>query len=135
VPNWDPQSLGHALEHALLLHESFPKLKPPQLSLIHWHLANLEFANASRLDLIDRTQWNQDDDFAFEGNHAIMYGGYSKLADALSNHFLDTPGLELDIHFDKQVTECDWTTERPQLTFSDDTVIDGDLIAITVPLG
>jgi lysine-specific histone demethylase 1 len=135
VPNWDPQSLGHALEHALLLHERFPKLKPPQLSLIHWHLANLEFANASRLDLIDRTQWNQDDDFAFEGNHAIMYGGYSKLADALSNHFLDTPGLELDIHFDKQVTECDWTTERPQLTFSDDTVIDGDLIAITVPLG
>jgi len=37
--------------------------------LWHWHLANLEFANATRLDTLSLGQWDQDDPFEFGGDH------------------------------------------------------------------
>ena len=40
--------------------------------LLHWHLANLEFANASQLHQISAQQWDQDDEYAFVGPHCMV---------------------------------------------------------------
>eukprot|EP00230_Micromonas_polaris_P001641 CAMPEP_0119211372 /NCGR_PEP_ID=MMETSP1327-20130426/2906_1 /TAXON_ID=38833 /ORGANISM="Micromonas pusilla, Strain RCC2306" /LENGTH=908 /DNA_ID=CAMNT_0007208499 /DNA_START=113 /DNA_END=2836 /DNA_ORIENTATION=- len=52
--------------------------------LWHWHLANLEFANATRLDTLSLGQWDQDDPFEFGGDHEWLPRGNGRLVAALA---------------------------------------------------
>ncbi len=38
-------------------------------SILDWHIANLEFANATSLGNLSLKHWDQDDDFDFGGSH------------------------------------------------------------------
>jgi hypothetical protein len=37
--------------------------------VLDWHLANLEFANATPLSDLSLKYWDQDDEFEFTGSH------------------------------------------------------------------
>jgi hypothetical protein len=55
------------------------QLKPMQdiyansyaLRTLYWHVANLEFANATALDKLSLRFWDQDDHYRFDGAHVI----------------------------------------------------------------
>lgn len=51
---------------------------------MHWHLANLEFANASPLDHVSLGGWDQDDPYDFRGDHALLSGGNGQLINAMA---------------------------------------------------
>jgi hypothetical protein len=53
-------------------------------SLFNWHVANLEYGNATSVDKISLEHWDQDDDFAFIGSHLVTKEGFSSFATALA---------------------------------------------------
>ena len=58
-------SLGQIFDYHLRNHPRFGELTGEDMRLIQWHLANLEFANAARLDRTSLQHWDQDDGFEF----------------------------------------------------------------------
>jgi hypothetical protein len=45
-----------------------------QEQLADWHRANLEFANAARLEELSLRHWDQDDLYELEGEHVFLPG-------------------------------------------------------------
>ena len=58
-------SLGKTFEHYLQKHLKYNNLNPAHLRLIHWHLANIEFSSANRLERLSLYHWDQDDPYGF----------------------------------------------------------------------
>ncbi|GJQ08991.1 hypothetical protein GpartN1_g782.t1 [Galdieria partita] len=55
--------------------------------LAQWHIANLEYACAADLEHVSLFDWDQDDPWALEGEHAIVKGGFSQLVEGLARGF------------------------------------------------
>jgi monoamine oxidase len=55
-----------------------------EADLFHWHLANLEFANATRLDELSLGQWDQDDPYEFGGEHEWLPHGNARMVNAMA---------------------------------------------------
>ena len=73
-------TLGEAIMYHLNLDEKFRKFTFSQLKLVHWHLANLEFANAGLVDALSLHHWDQDDDInELSGYHCMVQGGYGQV--------------------------------------------------------
>ncbi|KAL2924222.1 Lysine-specific histone demethylase 1-like protein 1 [Bienertia sinuspersici] len=76
-------SLGTALE-------AFRKVfnvgddHPQEKMLLNWHLANLEYANASLLSNLSMAFWDQDDPYEMGGDHCFIPGGNERFIRALA---------------------------------------------------
>ncbi len=42
--------------------------------LLHWHMANLEFANAACSEALSLRGWDQDDPYELQGPHILLPG-------------------------------------------------------------
>ncbi|KAK4468293.1 hypothetical protein MN116_008444 [Schistosoma mekongi] len=54
-------------------------------SILDWHLANLEFANATELHNLSLRHWDQDDLFELSGDHCVLQEGYGAVTDNLAH--------------------------------------------------
>ncbi|KAJ9189499.1 hypothetical protein P3X46_000784 [Hevea brasiliensis] len=66
-------NLGTALEafrHALKVAKD-----SQERMLLNWHLANLEYANASLMSNLSMAYWDQDDPYEMGGDHCFIPGG------------------------------------------------------------
>jgi lysine-specific histone demethylase 1 len=70
-------------------------------SVIDWHVANLEFANATTLETLSLEHWDQDDANEFTGEHLTVREGFGTLPKALST--------ELDVRLRCKVTAVECT--------------------------
>ncbi|VDP82994.1 unnamed protein product [Echinostoma caproni] len=52
---------------------------------LDWHMANLEFANATELHNLSLRHWDQDDVFELSGDHCVIKEGYGAVTDALAS--------------------------------------------------
>ena len=79
-------SLGRELEKRINVElEKLPMETRNAAKDVHnWHIANLEFANASQAKELSLMQWDQDDAYDFTGNHVVVPGGNVRFIDALS---------------------------------------------------
>ncbi|KAF9431535.1 hypothetical protein BGZ76_000186 [Entomortierella beljakovae] len=77
-------TLGHSMDYFMESHQGRHSWTQKELGLIHWHSANLEFANATPLDQLSLRHWDQDDDYEFSGNHSMIVQGYGQLPNLLS---------------------------------------------------
>ncbi|KAK6790391.1 hypothetical protein RDI58_014191 [Solanum bulbocastanum] len=76
-------SLGETLE---TLRKDFSvAMNDEEMSLFNWHLANLEYANASLLSQLSLAFWDQDDPYDMGGDHCILPGGNGRLVHALTD--------------------------------------------------
>ncbi|KNE69129.1 hypothetical protein AMAG_13986 [Allomyces macrogynus ATCC 38327] len=158
-----PRSLGEALERALAQHPRYQNLTDADLRLIHWHIANLEFANATTIDQLSLEHWDQDDEHEFFGPHSMVVGGYGQVPYALaygapSSSSSSSSSLcggdeslvkdKLGIRLNAPVAAVEWKrTPRDNLRNGsaigpnvivrcrDGTEIDADAAIIAVPLG
>ncbi|CCG81016.1 putative Flavin-containing amine oxidase [Taphrina deformans PYCC 5710] len=95
-------------------------------TVLQWHWANMEYACGTNLDNLSLEHWDQDDGNEFRGHHAIMVGGYSKLARGLA---LAPEALSIRVG-----TIVQKVTPLGVVTSTGET-ISADKIVITVPLG
>ena len=47
-------------------------LSAQERRLLGWHCSNLEYANATDLENLSPTQWDQDDAWGFPGAHCLL---------------------------------------------------------------
>ncbi len=74
--------------------ESDSYLNSYDRQVLDWHLANLEFANATPLSCLSLEHWDQDDEFEFSGPH--MTG--------INDYFFLSGNFAAFDEFEKQVT-------------------------------
>jgi monoamine oxidase len=94
--------------------------------LFDWHLANLEFANASELSNISLVHWDQDDYYDMGGAHCFVPGGNIRWVKALCEG--------LTIFYDSPVSEIRYAKSGVAL-HTPERVFVADAVVVTVPLG
>ncbi|EDV96595.1 possible lysine-specific histone demethylase 1 [Drosophila grimshawi] len=128
---------GHKLEIQLQeLEQNGPSqvyLSSRDRLILDWHFANLEFANATRLNNLSLKHWDQDDDFEFIGHHTTVRNGYSCVPVALTEN--------IDIRLNSAVKEIKYTTKGVEIvaenlkTSNSQMTYKADLAVCTLTLG
>ncbi|XP_065649185.1 lysine-specific histone demethylase 1A isoform X2 [Hydra vulgaris] len=102
--------------------------------ILDWHLANLEFANATPLSQLSLKHWDQDDDFEFTGSHVTVSNGFSCVPAALAEG--------LDIRLNCAVRNIKYTRQGVEVVGSylkngllATHVFKADAVLCTLPLG
>lgn len=92
VANASPnQNLGAVMDEGLKQYQRMIPLTPKDMRLLNWHLANMEYANATNVKNLSLSGWDQDSGNEFEGEHSQVIGGYTQLPHGLYSfpHELD----------------------------------------------
>ncbi|GMH38451.1 hypothetical protein BSKO_06335 [Bryopsis sp. KO-2023] len=116
-------ALGTALE--ALWNQEEDK-RPLKRRLLDWHLANLEFANASKLDTLSMRGWDQDDPYELLGSHIFLPGCNLRLVAALADG--------LPVFFNSMVHTIQYTKEGVSVQ-TQKANFKGDAVLVTIPLG
>lgn len=117
-------SLGTALE---AFRNVYGVAKDPQeRMLLDWHLANLEYANATLMSNLSMAFWDQDDPYEMGGDHCFIPGGNERFIRALSE--------DLPIFYDRPVESIRYGADGV-MVYADEQEYHGDMVLCTVPLG
>lgn len=99
---------------------------PLERMLLDWHLANLEYANASLMSNLSMAFWDQDDPYEMGGDHCFLPGGNERLARALAE--------DLPIQYERTVESIRYGIDGV-LVHAGGQEYRGDMVLCTVPLG
>ncbi|KAL9113397.1 MAG: hypothetical protein Q9227_002438 [Pyrenula ochraceoflavens] len=129
------QTLGAVMDEGVKQYQKFLDLKPKAMRLLNWHFANLEYANATNVQKLSLSGWDQDIGNEFEGEHSQVVGGYQQLPRALWRY--PDP---LDVRTNKAVSQIhNFTDEKAKtkavVVCEDGEIIEADKIVMTTPLG
>ncbi|KAK7291444.1 hypothetical protein RIF29_06589 [Crotalaria pallida] len=94
--------------------------------LLNWHLANLEYANATLMSNLSMAYWDQDDPFEMGGDHCFIPGGNEIFVRALAE--------DLPIFYGRTV-ECVKYGSDGVMVYAGGQEFRGDMVLCTVPLG
>ncbi|KAJ1384318.1 Winged helix-like DNA-binding domain superfamily [Sesbania bispinosa] len=94
--------------------------------LLNWHLANLEYANATLMSNLSMAYWDQDDPYEMGGDHCFIPGGNEKFVRALAE--------DLPIFYGRTV-ECVKYGSDGVMVHAGGQGFRGDMALCTVPLG
>lgn len=117
-------SLGTALEAFRRVYKVAEE--PLERMLLDWHLANLEYANATLLSNLSMAFWDQDDPYEMGGDHCFIPGGNGRLVRALAE--------DLPIFYEKPVN-CVRYGSDGVMVYAGGQEYQGDMVLCTVPLG
>ena len=130
------RSLQEALEHILHREYDVASMSAEERAVLQWHLANLEYGCATNLKTVSNLEWDQDDEYNWEGDHCLLPNGFGTLVDGLAQ------GLMKMIRFGANVTRVDYPASKGCATVhytTDDSnskqIVVCDAVVITVPLG
>ncbi|KAF6134077.1 hypothetical protein GIB67_005087 [Kingdonia uniflora] len=117
-------SLGSAIEAFRRVYKVAGE--PQERMLLDWHLANLEYANASTLSDLSMAFWDQDDPYEMGGDHCFIPGGNVRFVRALAE--------DLPIFYDQTVERIQYGVDGV-MVYAGGQVYRGDMVLCTVPLG
>ncbi|CAN8240711.1 unnamed protein product [Cochlearia groenlandica] len=116
--------LGEALEVFRLV---YGVAKDPQeRMLLDWHLANLEYANATLLGNLSMAYWDQDDPYEMGGDHCFIPGGNEIFVHALAEN--------LPVFYGNTVESVRYGSDGV-MVYAGDKEYYCDMALCTVPLG
>jgi lysine-specific histone demethylase 1 len=101
-------------------------------SLVHWHWANLEYANGSLLASLSNRWWDADDAYDFGGDHSLLPEGYGGL--------LRKVAVGLDIKLEHVVKKVTRTPRGAAVHVAagrpgTEHVLHADVVIVSLPLG
>ncbi|MBA0623443.1 hypothetical protein Godav_008908 [Gossypium davidsonii] len=94
--------------------------------LLNWHLANLEYANASLMANLSMAYWDQDDPYEMGGDHCFIPGGNERFVRALAE--------DLPIFYGRTVQSIRYGIDGVRV-YAAGQEFCGDMALCTVPLG
>ncbi|KAH1065860.1 hypothetical protein J1N35_030847 [Gossypium stocksii] len=94
--------------------------------LLNWHLANLEYANASLMANLSMAYWDQDDPYEMGGDHCFIPGGNERFVRALAE--------DLPIFYGRTVQSIRYGIDGVRV-YAGGQEFCGDMALCTVPLG
>ncbi|KAL5340788.1 flavin-containing amine oxidoreductase-domain containing protein [Aspergillus crustosus] len=131
----DHQSLGKVMDEGVRQYQHMLPLTPKDMRLLNWHFANLEYANATNINKLSLSGWDQDMGNEFEGEHSQVIGGYQRVPYGLWSH-----PTKLDLRTDKIVTRVSYDTagsskNKAVVHCEDGDSIPADMVVYTGSLG
>lgn len=127
-------TLGSVLDSAISQYKHLVDLNAQDHRLINWHVANLEYSNATNLHNLSLDLWDIDAGNEWEGQHTMVVGGYQSVARGL----LHCPtSLDLRTKFPvKRISyHSDSTTGPASIESEDGSTVEADCVICTIPLG
>ncbi|CEJ94988.1 hypothetical protein VHEMI10492 [[Torrubiella] hemipterigena] len=127
-------TLGSVLDHAITQYGDLVDLTAQDYRLINWHIANLEYSNATNLHNLSLPLWDIDAGNEWDGQHSMVVGGYQSVARGL----LHSPSpLNLTTKF--PVKTIRYHSEgfggAASIECEDGTVVEADAVVCSIPLG
>ncbi|KAL5615369.1 hypothetical protein BROUX41_005417 [Berkeleyomyces rouxiae] len=134
----DKTCMGLVFEEAIRQYTDIVNLEPAHFRLLNWHVANLEYSNATDLHNLSLGGWDIDAGNEWEGKHTMIVGGYQSMARGL----LMCPE-PLDCRFLSPVQKIIYASKfdstnqdhKAAVICEDGTRIDADCIVSSIPLG
>jgi len=126
-------TLGTVFDEAIRQYMRIVDFTPLDLRLINWHVANLEYSNATTCDRLSLGGWDLDAGNEWEGKHTMVTGGYQQVPRGL----LNCP-QPLNVWRKSNVKKIVYNPEKSSLSrieCENGDVIDADYIISTIPLG
>lgn len=129
-------TLGETMDEGIRQYQKIIDLTAQDLRLLNWHQANLEYANATSVDNLSLSGWDQDGGNEFEGAHSQIIGGYQKVPRGLAK-----APTELDIRYNHAVASIATHDSKTSLNApvvvkcTTGEVFQTDHVVVTVPLG
>ncbi|ATY60680.1 lysine-specific histone demethylase 1 [Cordyceps militaris] len=127
-------TLGSVLDDAISQYKSLVELNALDHRLINWHIANLEYSNATNLHNLSLSLWDIDAGNEWEGSHTMVVGGYQSVARGLLH--CPTP-LEITTKSPvKRIRyQADTFNGPARIECENGRVVEVDSVVCTVPLG
>jgi lysine-specific histone demethylase 1 len=133
--NQEGATLGSVLDYAVSQYKHLIDLTPQDFRLFNWHVANLEYSNATNLHRLSLPLWDIDAGNEWEGHHTMIVGGYQSVARGLVH--CPEP---LDVRTNFPVKSIKYRAEALNngpaiIECEDGTVVEADTVVCTIPLG
>lgn len=130
----DGATLGSVTDKVIHQYRDIVDLTAQDLRLMNWHVANLEYSNATNYHQLSLQGWDIDAGNEWEGSHTMVVGGYQDVPRGLVN----LPTL-LDLRQKSPVKKIKYSpdSEIGQATVEceDGFKVEADYIVNTIPLG
>ncbi|KAF5662386.1 lysine-specific histone demethylase 1 [Fusarium heterosporum] len=127
-------TLGSVLDSTISQYKNIVGLTAQDHRLINWHIANLEYSNATSLHNLSLPLWDIDAGNEWEGSHTMVVGGYQSVARGL----VHCP-TSLDLKTKFPVKSISYHTgdgmASAAIECEDGSVVDADAVVCTIPLG
>ncbi|KAK6207406.1 hypothetical protein LQW54_007235 [Pestalotiopsis sp. IQ-011] len=126
-------TLGGLLDESISQYRDIVDLTAQDYRLMNWHIANLEYSNATNLRNLSLGLWDIDAGNEWEGKHTMVVGGYQSVPWGLAH----APS-KLDIRKDCAVEKVTYDATgngTAKVHCEDGTEFDADYVVSTIPLG
>lgn len=126
-------TLGSVFDEAIRQYTRIVDFTPLDLRLINWHVANLEYSNATTCNRLSLGGWDLDAGNEWEGKHTMVTGGYQQVPRGL----LNCP-KPLDVRKNNAVKKVIYGSENStpsKVILNNGEVIEADYIVSSLPLG
>lgn len=129
----DGATLGSLVDEAISQYKEIVELTAQDYRLMNWHIANLEYSNATNLKHLSLGAWDIDAGNEWEGKHTMVVGGYQSVPWGLA-HFPS----KLDIRKESPVNRITYDEKgggTARVECENGLSIEADYVISTIPLG
>lgn len=126
-------TLGSVMDEAITQYKNIVDLTPQDFRLMNWHIANLEYSNATNYNQLSIGGWDIDAGNEWEGKHTMVIGGYQSVPWGLAN----TPS-KLNVRKNTDVKRIFYNPNgsgAARVESEDGYAIEADYVVSTIPLG
>ncbi|KAI1476659.1 flavin-containing amine oxidoreductase-domain containing protein [Daldinia eschscholtzii] len=126
-------TLGSVMDEAITQYKSIVDLTPQDFRLMNWHIANLEYSNATNYSQLSIGGWDIDAGNEWEGKHTMVIGGYQDVAWGLAS----MPS-RLDVRKNTSVKQIFYDPDglkAARVECEDGSTLEADYVVSTIPLG
>lgn len=127
-------TLGSVLDYTISQYKHIIDLTAQDHRLINWHVANLEYSNATNLHNLSLPLWDIDAGNEWEGQHTMVVGGYQSVARGL----VHCP-TQLDLRTNFPVKCIKYNAADVEgsavIECEDGSIVEADSVICTIPLG
>ncbi|KAK3942698.1 Sec1-like protein [Diplogelasinospora grovesii] len=131
-------TLGSVTDNVITQYKnSIVDLTAQDFRLMNWHIANLEYSNATNYNQLSLQGWDIDAGNEWEGKHTMIIGGYQSVPRGLMH--IPTP---LDVRQKSPVSRIRYTNSDGRSTTGpavveceDGYTVEADYVVSTIPLG
>lgn len=127
-------TLGSVTDKVIAQYRGLLDLTAQDFRLMNWHIANLEYSNATNYHQLSLQGWDIDAGNEWEGSHSMVVGGYQSVPRGLMH--LPMP---LNVKQKSPVSQITYTsgssTGPAIVTCEDGSTVEADYVVSTIPLG
>ncbi|KAJ3577579.1 hypothetical protein NPX13_g2990 [Xylaria arbuscula] len=126
-------TLGSVVDEAITQYKNIVDFTPQDFRLMNWHVANLEYSNATNYHQLSIGGWDLDAGNEWEGKHTMVVGGFQNVPLGLA-----IAPSRLDIRKHTAVKKVSYDPKGvagSRIECEDGSVIEADYVVSTIPLG